>query len=93
MTDKTTTPRESDERMQWRARFRGYKHPGGFWPSQWGPRPGEPNCQAPADLVAECLGKPNGTTVARKPVLRLVPRTARELLLEIVDVMNARMAA
>lgn len=46
---------ESDERVKWRARLEGWKRQR-LWLPSWGPKPGEPGCEAPADLVAEVLG-------------------------------------
>jgi len=37
---------------QWRGRLRGYKK-NKLWLDQWGPKPGEPGCQAPAHIIAE----------------------------------------
>ncbi|MGQ0582782.1 MAG: helix-turn-helix domain-containing protein [Reyranella sp.] len=37
---------------QWRVRMRGYR-PGGFWPLEWGPRPGEPGCRVPVALITK----------------------------------------
>lgn len=42
----------ADDADQWRARLRVYT-PGAFWPSDWGPRPGEPGCFVPAAVLAE----------------------------------------
>lgn len=42
----------ADDADQWRARLRVYT-PGAFWPSGWGPRPGEPGCFVPATVLAE----------------------------------------
>lgn len=34
----------------WGARMRDFRADG-FWPAKWGPKPGEPGCQAPAELI------------------------------------------
>ena len=44
-----------DELVQWRARLKGCE-PGKrieFWPSNWGPKPGETGCLAPTALLIE----------------------------------------
>ncbi|MCW2242207.1 YdaU family protein [Azospirillum canadense] len=45
---------ESVERGQWRNRLTGYRS-GIPWSASFGPKPGEANCEAPPDLVAEIL--------------------------------------
>lgn len=45
-------PDQTDRHAQWRIRLAHYK-PGGFWPSTWGPRPGESGCEVPASLLEE----------------------------------------
>jgi hypothetical protein len=43
---------KSPETLLWEARLRNYK-PGSMWLGIWGPKPGEPGCQAPAALLEE----------------------------------------
>lgn len=45
-------PSEDPETLLWKARLSKYQ-PGGFWLGMWGPKPGEPGCQAPSRLVSE----------------------------------------
>jgi hypothetical protein len=45
------------EDPRWPFRLEGYRKTGG-WIGDWGPKPGQPNCRAPAHLVAEILGEP-----------------------------------
>ncbi len=45
---------EPRERKMWRVRLRGYK-PNGFWPTTWGPRPGDLGFCGPKDLENEAL--------------------------------------
>ena len=40
----------SNEEVQWRARLAGFAH-SGFWLQMWGPKPGAPGCQVPANLL------------------------------------------
>lgn len=40
------------EHDQWRQRVKGHRKTGAWVPS-WGPKPSEPGCQAPADVLAE----------------------------------------
>lgn len=42
---------------RWPYRLQGYRETGG-WIGDWGPKPGQPGCRAPAGLVAEILGEP-----------------------------------
>jgi hypothetical protein len=35
--------------VDWAARIKSYRD--GIWPHSWGPKPGEPGCKAPADLL------------------------------------------
>jgi hypothetical protein len=41
------------EWMQWDKRLREYQRRLAEWSASWGPRPGEPGCEAPDDLPAE----------------------------------------
>lgn len=41
------------ERSQWTMRLQAMQR--GMWQSSWGPKPGQPGCLAPADLIAEIL--------------------------------------
>ncbi|MFM2044715.1 MAG: hypothetical protein RLY86_3291 [Pseudomonadota bacterium] len=43
-------PKPSDERRYWRHRLDRY-HAAGEWPLSCGPKPGEPGCRVPADLL------------------------------------------
>ena len=36
----------------WEARMRGYR-PGGFWSPMWGPRPGQPGCFVPREILEQ----------------------------------------
>lgn len=53
-------PGQDDERFQWTVHLENFAKLG-FWPGNKGPKPGEPGCQAPADLVAR-LAPPPPTT-------------------------------
>ena len=39
-----------DERAKWQARLRSWRK-SRFWLPLWGPKPGEPGCFAPAELL------------------------------------------
>jgi DNA-binding transcriptional ArsR family regulator len=65
---------ELRERWKWGARTRQWHNSGGtHWPLQWGPRPEEPGCQIPHDLLISILGQQpdvrervlSSTTIAR----------------------------
>lgn len=43
---------KSPDTLLWEARMKDYK-PGSLWLGIWGPKPGEPGCQAPKALVEE----------------------------------------
>jgi hypothetical protein len=44
-------PPSAPPETEWWPRLRTYK-PGGFWSPFWGPRPGEPGCFVPKDILA-----------------------------------------
>lgn len=46
-----STAAEPPPQTEWWPRLRNYK-PGGFWSPMWGPRPGEPGCFVPRDVLA-----------------------------------------
>lgn len=46
--------REGTENKKWRTRLQAYAERG-FWIGMFGPKPGEPGCLAPDDLVAEIV--------------------------------------
>lgn len=48
---QTNGPNILTPEAPWEQRIRNYK-PGGFWSSMWGPRPGEPGCFVPRDIIA-----------------------------------------
>lgn len=43
-------PSDTAVRERWRARYRGHKA-NGTWLDSWGPKPGEPGCECPPDLI------------------------------------------
>lgn len=45
----------TDQRDIWRRRLIGFRDQRGLWLASFGAKPGEPGCEAPADLVAEVL--------------------------------------
>lgn len=46
------TEARSDDSQQWERRLRAWRHSGGkFWNAFWGPKPSEPGCFAPAELL------------------------------------------
>lgn len=49
-------PRVDDVTVTWRARLTNYKR-GGFWPSNWGPRPEEGNSEIPKPVYDEWRGR------------------------------------
>lgn len=44
---KATTPQQT---IDWRSRVSAFQQDG-FWPHGWGPKPGEPGCKAPPELI------------------------------------------
>lgn len=50
--DKILRAEEPDDRLAWKSRIRGWVA-SGFWSPNFGPRPDQPGCDAPADLIAE----------------------------------------
>lgn len=54
--DKLLRAEEPDDRLAWKSRMRGWAATG-FWSPNFGPRPDQPGCDAPADLVAEALAQ------------------------------------
>ena len=42
-----------DERAKWQARLRGWRQ-SRFWLPLWGPKPTEPGCFAPVEVLATC---------------------------------------
>lgn len=51
----TAPQAEGGERDTWRSRLRAYRDRKFWMEASFGPRPGQPGCQAPPDLVAEIL--------------------------------------
>lgn len=52
-------PHDHGERLAWRSKVERFFRDG-QWYWGWGPKPGEPDCKAPADIVEECRAKKSG---------------------------------
>jgi hypothetical protein len=50
------SPPADPVRDQWRDRLAGFREQG-FWLSSWGAKPGDPYCNAPADLLAQTINQ------------------------------------
>lgn len=50
--ERRAIPEKTVKQIDWAGRLRGFADDG-FWPQAWGPRPGDPGCEAPPDLLEQ----------------------------------------